>query len=65
MIWYILCAIFGVVGCINDVLDLIKPERLQNEDGNMPSNRQICFSIIISWVINLVLFSYGIYNLVK
>ena len=64
MIWYVLCIIFAIIGGISDISTLINPEKLQDEDGNMPTDKQICSSIIISWVIDLGLFSYGIYNLV-
>lgn len=48
---------------VNDVLDLAKPERLKDEDGNMPTDRQICISVIIGWILDLGFLSYGIYNL--
>nr|DAD82666.1 MAG TPA: hypothetical protein [Siphoviridae sp. ctrpg19] len=64
MILYVLCIIFAIIGGVSDISTLINPEKLQDEDGNMPTDKQICISIIISWIIDLGLLSYGIYNLV-
>lgn len=64
MIWYVLCIIFAIIGGIGDISTLINPEKLQDEGGNMPTDKQVCISIIIGWIIDLGLFSYGIYNLV-
>lgn len=63
MILYVLCIIFAVIGGVSDISTLINPEKLKDEDGNMPTDKQICISIIISWIIDLGLLSYGIYNL--
>lgn len=63
MILYVLSIIIGVIGMVNDILDLAKPERLKDEDGNMPTDKQICISVIIGWILDLGFLSYGIYNL--
>jgi hypothetical protein len=64
LIFYILCIIFAVIGGINDISTLINPDKLRDADGNMPSDRQICISVILGWIIDLGMLSYGIYNIV-
>ena len=62
---YILNVIIGVYCAIMDIIYLIDPKKLHDKYGDALTDKKICLYIIIDWMCNLTMFSWGIYHILR